>query len=396
MKCVIQLRTWRASIATLLLCAASCSSPSEDEFAKACGEQASGTACTWLGVPGEEGYNGNGLHRLATQVNQVQDMVFLPDGTAWFTDFQNFQVRKVLPDGSVESVVGWTDPVFPGDGPVDGIPAGGAPGAGWQLNHPTNLLLGDDGSVIIVAWHNHKLLSVDPTTNWVTVICGGGAGFKGDGELAQNTLFKQLQDAVRDDEGNLYIVDQQNQRVRRIGADGIMQTIAGTGTPGFSGDGGPAIDAELHWGFGSNPNPSGGIAYADNRLYIADSVNHRIRMMDLESGTIETIVGTGTPGFRGDGGAAIDAQINNPHDLEIGPDGDLYIADTDNGAVRALNLASGVVRTVVGTGELGLSEEEGLLATETQLRRPFGIAFDPVGNLYVMDSLNSRIVKVAK
>tara|TARA_R110002073_G_scaffold320759_2_gene496352 strand:- start:23342 stop:24532 length:1191 start_codon:yes stop_codon:yes gene_type:complete len=396
MKRGIRLRTWGATIAlTLPLYAAGCGGP-DDEFAKACGDQASGTACTWLGVAGEEGYNGNGLHRLETQVNQVQDLIFLPDGTAWFTDFQNFQVRKVLSDDTIESVVGWTDPVFPGDGPVDGIPAGGAPGADWQLNHPTNLLLGDDGKVIIVAWHNHKLLSVDPETNWVEVICGGGAGFKGDGEPAENTLFKQLQDAVRDEAGNLYILDQQNQRIRRIGTDGIMQTIAGTGEPGFSGDGGPALDAEMHWGFGSNPNPSGGITYANDTLYIADSINHRIRMIDLVSGTIDTIVGTGVEGFAGDGGPGIDAQINNPHDLEIGPDGDLYIADTDNGAVRALNLESGIIRTVVGTGELGLSEKEGLPATETQLRRPFGIAFDPVGNLYVMDTLNSRIVKVAK
>ena len=351
-----------------------------------------------LGIAGAEGYNGNGLHRLETEVNQVQDMIFLSDGTAFFSDFQNFQIRKVRPDdNTVESVVGWTDPVFPGDGPITGIPPEGAPGADWQLNHPTNLVrLGDD-SILLVAWHNHKLLHVDPETGFVTVIAGGGAGFTGDGQQASSfTRFKQVQDAAIDPEGNIYIADQQNQRVRMIATDGIISTIAGLGTPGFSGDGGPALEAELHWGFGSNPNPSGGIAYGNNTLYVADSVNHRIRVIDLATGIIDTLAGTGVEGFSGDGGAATDAQLNNPHDLELGPEGDLYVADTDNGAVRAIDLDTGMIRTVAGTGDIGLTEEEGLSATETQLRRPFGIAFDLEGNLFVMDTLNSRVVKVAR
>lgn len=375
-----------------------CSDPGDDHFTKVCEDnQQSGTACTWLGLPGDEGYNDNGLHRLKTQVNQVQDLVFMSDGTAFFTDFQNFQIRKVLPDDTVQSVVGWTDPVFPGDGPLDGIPAEGAPGADWQLNHPTNLVRLNDDSLMLVAWHNHKLLNIDPATGFVTVMAGGGAGFAGDGLPASRaTRFKQLNDATIDPAGNIYIVDQQNQRVRIIDSEGIMGTIAGTGTPGFSGDGGPALEADLHWGFGSNPNPSGGIAYADDKLYISDSINHCIRMVDLEANTIDTIAGNATDGYSGDGGAATEAQLNNPHDLEIGPEGDLYIADTDNGAVRAVNLATGMIRTVAGTGELGLTEEEGLPATETLLRRPFGVAFDADENLYIMDSLNSRIVKVAR
>jgi sugar lactone lactonase YvrE len=118
--------------------------------------------------------------------------------------------------------------------------------------------------------------------------------------------------------------------------------------------------------------------------------------MDLESGEIDSFAGTGKEGDSGDGGPALDAKLNAPRDLEIGPDGDLYFADTDNGKVRAIDLKSNEIRTVVGTGELGLDDEEGLPAVQTRLRRPFGVAFDPAGNLYVMDSLNSRIVKVAR
>ncbi len=357
----------------------------------------SGEAATWLGTKGNDGFNGDGLHRLETQVHQPQDLLFLPDGTAWFTDFNNFLIRRVMPDDTVESIVGTTDPIFPGDGPADGIPKSGAPGDEWQLNHPTNLLRNfADDTVLIVAWHNHKLLTVDPESGFVRVVCGGGAGFAGDGEQADTSaLFKQPNDATFDEDGNLYIVDQQNERIRRIDTDGIITTVAGAGSMGYSGDGGPAEEAEFSWAAGSNPNPSGGIVYHKDKLYISDTEADVIRVMDLETGVIDGFAGTGKEGFSGDGGPAIDAKLNAPRDLEIGPDGDLYFADTDNGAVRAVDLKSGKIRTVVGTGELGLDDDEALPAEDTHLRRPFGIAFDPDGDLYVMDSLNARILKVA-
>jgi len=361
-----------------------------------CEGQASGTACTWLGTKGTTGFNGDGKMRYETQVNQVQDLLFMPDGSAWFTDFNNFLVRKVLPDGTIESVVGWTDPVFPGDGPQGGVPADGAPGEEWQLNHPTNMILADDGTVVLVAWHNHKLLTIEPDTGWVKVVCGAGAGFAGDGGPASGALFKQPNDATFDDDGNLYIVDQQNWRIRRIDTQDMIDTIAGVGTQGDSGDGGPALEAEFSWAAGSNPNPSGGILHHEGKLYISDTEANRVRVLDLATMTVDALAGTGDKGFAGDGGPALEAQLSAPRDLEIGPDGDLYVADTDNGAVRAIDLDDGTIRTVVGTGELGLDDEEQLPATETHLRRPFGLAFDPDGNLYVMDSLNERIVKVAR
>lgn len=364
----------------------------------ACAEdQASGTACTWMGIKGDEGYNGDGRPRWQTKINLSQDLIFFPDGTAWLADFNNYLIREIAPDGTVGSVVGWTDPVFPGDGPLGGIPAGGAAGEDWQLNHPTNMLIKPDGQVMLVAWHNHKLLNIDPDTHWVTVIAGGGAGFKGDGGPASGALMIQPNDATMDEEGNFYIVDQQNQRIRMIDTDGIINTIAGTGARNYKD--GPALEAEFLWEYGSNPNPSGNVVYHEGKLYISGTESHVIRMMDLTvtgTVTVTTIAGTGEPGFSGDGGPALEAQLREPRDLEIGPDGDLYIADTDNGAVRAIDLDTMEIRTVVGTGELGLDEEENLPATETHLRRPFNIAFDPEGNLYVTDSLNARIVKVAK
>lgn len=361
-----------------------------------CEGQTPGTACSWLGTKGNLGFNGDGLTRWQTQVNEVQDLLFLPDGSAWFSDFNNFTIRKVMPDQTVQSIVGWTDPVFPGDGPLGGVPKDGADGPEWQLNHPTNMVLADDGSVILVAWHNHKILTIEPDTGWVKVVCGVGAGYAGDGGPTSGALFKQPNDATLDEDGNLYVVDQQNQRIRMITPAETIDTVAGTGMVGGAGDDGPALDAQFSWAAGSNPNPSGGIVYHDGKLYVSDTEANRIRVIDLQTGLIAAFAGTGDKGFGGDGGPALEAVLSAPRDLEIGPDGHLYFADTDNGAVRAIDLATNEIRTVVGTGELGLDEGELLPATETHLRRPFGVAFDPDGNLYVMDSLNQRVVKVMR
>jgi sugar lactone lactonase YvrE len=167
---------------------------------------------------------------------------------------------------------------------------------------------------------------------------------------------------------------------------------------GFEGDRGPALAAKLNFEAGSNPEPSGGIAIKGNTVFVADTLSNRIRAIDLDTGMIDTIAGTGTEGFSGDGGPAIAAELAHPRDLEIGPDGDLYIADTDNNRIRAISLdtATSNIRTVAGSGVLGLDAEENLLATELKLARPFAIEFSPAGDLYISDTINSRIVKVTK
>ncbi len=356
----------------------------------------SGHACSWLGMAGEEGFNGDGFHRLDTKIYWSFDMLFASDGTPWFIDWNNHLVRKVLPDGTVESVLGWTDPVFPGDGGPGETSDTGALGADVKLNHPTDLAEAPDGTILVMAWHNHKLRKIDPSTGRVKIVCGSGGGFAGDGMDASTAVFKQPK-ALERDGNDLYILDQQNFRVRKIdGATNIISTIAGSGMAGFGGDGGPATMAMFGFEAGSNPEPSGGLAISGRQLYIADTLNDRIRVVDLDTGMIDTFAGTGEEGFSGDGGPAAQAQLSNPRDLEIGPEGDLYIADTDNSRIRAVNLADGTIRTVAGTSQLGLDPDEGRLATETALTRPFAIEFDPAGNLYISDTINSRIVRVAR
>lgn len=373
-----------------------------DSIEQTCGDdQESGIACTWLGMAGVEGFNGDGNHRLATELYWTMDMVFLPDGSAVFDDWNNHLVRKVHPDGTVTSLVGWTDPTFPGDG-IPGDPGqsierteAGAEGSQVRLNHPTNLVYKDDGYVYLMAWHNHKLRRIDPETGQVWIVAGAGAGYRGDGGSFETALFKQPQ-GLELYEGDFYISDQQNFRVRKIDGDtGMMEAVAGNGMQMSGGDGGPALEASLFWEAGSNPEPSGGLVLHEGMMYIADTEAHRVRVVDMDTWTIETLAGTGEKGFSGDGGPAVDAQLFEPRDLEIGPEGDLYIADTNNHRIRAIDLDSGEIRTVAGTDEYGLGPE-GLPATETSLWRPFGIDFDQDGNLYISDTINSRVVRVMR
>jgi DNA-binding beta-propeller fold protein YncE len=365
-----------------------------------------GHGCTWLGKAGEQsGFNGDRKHRLDTEIYWSMDLMFTRDGVAWFIDWNNHLVRRVLADDTVETVVG--DPLlFPGDGTGDERErsAEGAPGLEVRLNHPTEFALAPDGSLLLMAWHNHKLRRIDPTTGRVWIVSGDGVGFKGDGGPAEAALYKQPKSLVAAADGTLYVGDQGNFRVRRIDPDGMIATIVGSGVQGASDDGqpasGPASEANLCWEFNSNSQPSGGLALSPDggTLYLADTLCHRIRAVDLASMTITTIAGTGEAGFAGDGGAATAARLHAPRDLEVGPDGDLYVADTDNNVVRAIDLdGDGAIRSVVGQGgDGGLEEREGVPAGEVLLRRPHGLAFDPAGDLYVMDTVNNRIVKVTR
>ena len=370
-----------------------------------CGDDAeppcdvSGHACTWAGVAGTFGFTPDGADRRATELYWTMDLSFAADGTVWFIDWNNHLVRRVLADDTVKTYVGWTDPVFPGDGlpgPAERS-VEGALGTDVQLNHPTDLVQLPDGKVLVMAWHNHKLRQIDPATGRVRILAGAGAGYAGDGGTGlAGVLFRQPKALERAPSGDLYVLDQANLRVRKITPAGEVSLVAGNGMQGFEGDGAAATAAKLGFETGSNPEPSGGLALAGDTLYIADTLNNRIRAVDLATGMIDTVAGTGVEGSGGDGGPALAAQLAHPRDLEVGPDGHLYIADTDNNRVRAVDLATGTIRTVAGTGVLGLDPDDDRLATETMLARPFGIALDAAGHLYIADTINSRILKVAR
>lgn len=374
------------------LCAslAACTTEPTNEGSETCAQR--GVVCTYLGT-GEPGFNGDGLPLAESMVYWPVDLTFTESGERYLLDWNNHRVRELV-DDTLETVIG-SD--FPGDGPEDlsDRTAEGAVGTDVYLNHPTQLLPRPDGSLVLLAWHNHKLRSYQPATGRVRVLGGGPAGYGGDGGPLGGALLNQPVHAAALPDGGYVIVDQRNQVIRRVSADGMIDTLAGTPMMiGYAGDGGPAREALFHQPGGSNPPPGGGIAVDDEGVvYVADALNHCIRRIDPDADVITTLAGNGEPGFSGDGGPAVDAQLDTPRKLTIGPDGKLYVGDSLNNRIRVIDLESGEIDTAVGSGEQGF-DGDGRAPVDTALDRPAGVAFDDEGTLYVLDTYNNRVRRV--
>jgi len=249
-----------------------------------------------------------------------------------------------------------------------------------ELDSPSGVAVGKDGTLYIADYQNHRVRAVGSDGIIRTVAGSGGAGFSGDdGPALEAAVDAPSRVAVAED-GTLYITDSSSHRVRAVGTDGIIRTVAGTGVKGFSGDGGPAVDAELD-------TPSGVAVGMDGTLYIADSGNDRVRAVGTD-GTIRTVAGTGGEDFVDDGGPAIDAGIDAPADVAVGGDGTLYIAAEGNH--RVLAVVEGVIRTVAGSGTTGLAGDGGP-AIEAELNGPAGVAVGSDDTVYITDLQNNRL-----
>ncbi len=368
-----------------------------------------GSICTWAGN-GDPAFNDVPTTARESFLYQPLDIEFAPQpsGLGYILDWQNHRVRRVGPDGLLEVVIG-TDEI--GDGPAPGtgneLAAPGVPGTTVNLNHPTDIQFSPDGTTLfLAAWHNHKIRTYDVPSGFLYVACGRGPGFAGDKGPAEAALMNQPKSIVLDPSGNLFILDTRNLRIRRIAADtGIIDTVVGIGTRGDGGDGGPPLLAQFSFqkgldlaggDGGDNPEPGGAITMdGQGRLYIADTQNHRIRRVDFSASIIETIAGNGSPEFSGDGGPALEAGLRYPQDIELSPDGRLFIADTDNHRIRVVDLTTGIIDTVAGTGVATYAGDGGP-ARAAALRRPWGIGFDAAGDLYIADTYNNRIRRVVQ
>jgi trimeric autotransporter adhesin len=296
-------------------------------------------------------------------------------GNLLILDTNNNRLRLVGTDGVINSVAG-------------GVGRSGIKATDAVLALPRGGVRDAAGNTYIADKGHFRILKVDPS-GMLTVLAGIGApGYSGDGgPAAQAAIGGHVDGLAVDAQGNLYIPDLDNHRVRRIAADGTITTVAGNGQAGFSGDGGKATDATLA------DNAFWNVALdAAGNLYIADGGNHRVRKVDT-GGTITTIAGNGTETFSGDGGKATDAGIPGPDGLFVDAAGNLFITDSTDQRMRKVD-ASGVISTIAGTGEAGFSGDGGK-ATDAQISSPENVAADAAGNVYFADGDNNRIRRIA-
>jgi sugar lactone lactonase YvrE len=329
---------------------------------------------------------------------------------------QTFTIETIY--GTISTVAGDGKEAYNGDA-IQATQAGTDP-YGVAVDSSGNLYIADTG--------NQRIRMVNPAGVISTVAGNGTAGYSGDGGPATSAMLDDAFGIAVDGSGNLYIADYNNGRVRKVTPDGVISTVAGNGTAGYSGDGGPATSAEV-WG------PYSLAVDGSDNLYIADSANNRIRKV-TPAGTISTVAGNGTAGYSGDGGAATSAQLWVPLGVAVDSNGNLYIADNYNNAIRKVTSA-GVISTI-SQASVGLINPEGVAvdnlggllyvadtnnsrvlvmtpdgqfstvagngsgaftgdggsSLSAQLAYPSAVAVDSVGNLYIADTLNYRIRKV--
>ncbi len=353
-----------------------------------------GTICTIIGN-GEAGVGVDGIAGTASRTYLPQDMTLGPNGRLYFLDWNNHVVREQAPDGTLRTVVGTGELTDGVDPPIPvGAPRVPSPALRFRLNHPTNIAFDPQGRMLIAAWHNSmikRVSNVGMPGSMIEDLCGnGGRNFAGDGGPALNAVLDLPVGVVISPSGDVIIADQANQRIRRVDGAGIINTIVGNGMAGFGGDNGPALMAQIRNPIGQAANPAGRIDMDSlGNLYIADTGNNVVRKV-TPAGVITSFAGTGVVGATGDGGAATMATLNQPTDVEVGPDGTVYIADTQNSCVRAVG-ADGNIRTVAGRCGMRGFDGDGGSPTLALMDRPNGVETDTAGRLFIADTYNQRI-----
>lgn len=253
-----------------------------------------------------------------------------------------------------------------------------------QVAIPTAVAADTQGNLYIADRNNHRLRKVSAEGIISTLAGNGTPGFSGDNGLAAKASLNRPSGVAVDSEGNVYIADTENHVIRRIGTDGIIRTVAGTGQEGNGAENISATTSALK-------QPQAVLVGADASLYIADSGNHKVRRVSPE-GIVTTLAGLGWPGFSGDDAAAAQAKLNKPQALALDEKGNLYIADTGNHRVRQID-NKGIIRTVAGSAAKGFAGDGGA-AVRAQLENPQGVAVDGAGSLYIADGYNHRIRQV--
>ncbi|MEO6323410.1 MAG: hypothetical protein ABIT01_08340 [Thermoanaerobaculia bacterium] len=293
---------------------------------------------------GSQSFSGDGGLATSAALANPTGVAVDAAGNLYIADFNNNRVRKVTAATGVMTTIA-------GNG-IQGFSGDGGPATEARLNNPAAVVVDPAGNVYFADATNEIIRRIDAGTAVITRVAGNGVrGFSGDGGPATEASLAFPTGIALDPAGNLYIVDLATNHIRKVSTAGVISTIAGTGTAGFSGDGGPATEAQLNSPFGIGVDAAGSI-------FVADRFNQRIRRITA-SGVISTVVGTGTAGFSGDGGPATAAQLNLATGVFADPAGNLFIVDQYNDRIRKVSATTGTISTVAGNGSLGSTGDGG-------------------------------------
>jgi sugar lactone lactonase YvrE len=331
---------------------------------------------------GEPGHSGDGGRALNARITASQGIAVDAAGNVYVAEYAGHVVRKIDATGMISTVAGVADKAgFNGDN---------QPAARAMLAAPSDVAIGPDASLYIIDKGNNRIRRVNSSGVISTVVGNGQQGFSGDNGSAVQAKLNLPSAIAFDAAGNMYIADTGNHRVRRV-AGGVITTIAGNGSFGYSGDGGPALQAKFKSINDVAVSPSGDV-------YVADSLNNRIRK--ISNGTVSTVVGTGSFNIAslsqlGDGKAASAAIVRWPFAIAFDNAGNLYVAEHGSNRIRRVG-TNGTISTVVGSGDprVGGSTGDGGPADRAQLFGPSGVVVDAAGNVYVSDSRNFRVRKI--
>lgn len=319
------------------------------------------------------GFGGDGGPALAAALDNPRGIAIGADGSVYVADSYNHRIRRISRDGTIATVAGGGATL--GDG---------GPAVAARLYAPTDVAVARDGSLYIADSYQHRVRKVAPDGTIATIAGDGIEGYAGDGGPATAARLAYPSGVALGPYGDVYVADTFNHRIRRIGADGIVTTTAGTGVAGYNGDAQPAIQAQLQYPLYLDVS-------ADGEQYIVDNVNHRIRKVDT-GGVIATAVGNGTQGSAGDGGAATAAQLAFPRGVALLADGTLLVVDGSNRRVRRVD-GEGTISTLIGGGT---GVDDGSLGLQYRLQFPSGVAVGPDGRVVASDTGAQRLVVGAR
>ena len=334
---------------------------------------------TTIAGPGSPGNLGDGSAATSATLFAPVSVAIDLSGNLYLADADS-RLRKIMAaTGIISTAAGTGARGYSGDNTA---------ATAAMLDFPTDVALDQAGNLYIADQTNRRIRKVTAATGIISTVAGvGTTSFNGDNIAATSAILNNPLSVAVDSSGNVFFADTGNQRIRKVtAATGFITTVAGSGVQGYNGDNIAATNAMLNFPYGVAVDSSGNV-------YFADSGNNRIRKVTTGSGNITTVVGNGIAAYNGDNISAVNATVNNPVGVAVDSSGDVYIADSRNNRIRKVTVATGVITTVAGTGESGFYVDN-LLAINAALSNPVSVALDASKNLYIVDQNNGRIRKL--